>query len=74
MIVGLRSLVIDGWDLGAIAVTALVIVDMGAILTGLSLRVIAAYDRCACRCSSAGRGSRRATAGDRPGRSTAGHR
>ena len=36
---------IDGWDLGAIAVTALVIVGMGAILTGLSLRVIATYDR-----------------------------
>jgi len=45
VIVGLRSLVIDGWDLGAIAAAALVIVAMGAILTGLSLRVIASYDR-----------------------------
>ena len=44
VIVGLRSLVIDGWDLGAIAVAALVIVAMGAILTGLPLRVIATYD------------------------------
>jgi len=45
VIVGLRSLVIDGWDLGSIAAATLVIVAMGAILTGLSLRVIASYDR-----------------------------
>jgi ABC-2 type transport system permease protein len=45
VIVGLRSLVIDGWDAGKIGVTLLVIVLMGLILTGLSLRVIATYDR-----------------------------
>jgi ABC-2 type transport system permease protein len=45
VIVGLRSLVIDGWDAGKIGVAVLVIVAMGAVLTGLSLRVIATYDR-----------------------------
>lgn len=45
VIVGLRSLVIDGWNLGQLAVCAGVIVAMGAVLTGLSLRVIATYDR-----------------------------
>jgi ABC-2 type transport system permease protein len=45
VIVGLRSLVIDGWVLDEVAVAALVIVAMAAILTGLSLRVIATYDR-----------------------------
>ncbi|MGO9908574.1 MAG: hypothetical protein ACLP4R_10600 [Solirubrobacteraceae bacterium] len=45
VIVGLRSLVIDGWNVGNIAVCVLVIVVMGAVLTGLSLRVIATYDR-----------------------------
>jgi ABC-2 type transport system permease protein len=45
VIVGLRSLVIDGWDLGKIAIALLVIVAMGAVLTGLSLRAIATYDR-----------------------------
>jgi ABC-2 type transport system permease protein len=45
VIVGLRSLVIDGWDAGKIAVCVLVIVAMGLVLTGLSLRVIATYDR-----------------------------
>jgi hypothetical protein len=45
VIVGLRSLVIDGWDIGKIAVAAGVIVAMGIVLTGLSLRVIATYDR-----------------------------
>ena len=45
VIVGLRSLVIDGWDLGKIAAALLVIVAMGIVLTGLSLRVIATYDR-----------------------------
>lgn len=45
VIVGLRSLVIDGWDAGKIGVCALVIVAMGAILTALSLRAIARYDR-----------------------------
>ena len=45
VIVGMRGLVIDGWNLGQIAVAVLVIVGLGAILTGLSLRVIATYDR-----------------------------
>jgi ABC-2 type transport system permease protein len=45
VIVGLRSLVIDGWDAGKVGVAALVIVAMGVVLTGLSLRVIATYDR-----------------------------
>ena len=45
VIVGLRSLVIDGWVWGQLAVCALVIVGMGIVLTGLSLRVIATYDR-----------------------------
>lgn len=45
VIVGLRSLVIDGWDLGALAACGAVIVVMGAVLTALSLRAIATYDR-----------------------------
>jgi ABC-2 type transport system permease protein len=45
VIVGLRSLVIDGWNAGELAVALLVIVALGLILTGLSLRVIATYDR-----------------------------
>jgi ABC-2 type transport system permease protein len=45
VIVGLRSLVIDGWDAGKIGVCILVIVLMGIVLTGLSLRTIATYDR-----------------------------
>jgi ABC-2 type transport system permease protein len=45
VIVGLRSLVIDGWDAGEIAVCVLVIIGLGIILTGLSLRTIATYDR-----------------------------
>jgi ABC-2 type transport system permease protein len=45
VIVGLRSLVIDGWVWGQLAVCVLVIVGMGVVLTGLSLRVIATYDR-----------------------------
>jgi ABC-2 type transport system permease protein len=45
VIVGLRSLVIDGWDAGKIAVTVGVIAAMGAILTSLSLRTMARYDR-----------------------------
>jgi ABC-2 type transport system permease protein len=45
VIVGMRSLVIDGWDLGKIGVCLGVIVAMGAVLTGLSLRAIATYDR-----------------------------
>jgi ABC-2 type transport system permease protein len=45
VIVGLRSLVIDGWDAGKIGAAALVIVVMGVVLTSLSLRAIARYDR-----------------------------
>jgi ABC-2 type transport system permease protein len=45
VIVGLRSLVIDGWDLGKIAACLGVIVALVAILTALSLRTIANYDR-----------------------------
>jgi ABC-2 type transport system permease protein len=45
VIVGLRSLVIDGWKLGELAVCCGVILGLGVILTGLSLRVIATYDR-----------------------------
>jgi ABC-2 type transport system permease protein len=45
VIVGLRSLVIDGWDAGELLVCLGVIVGLGAILTGLSLRTIATYDR-----------------------------
>src|SRR5437763_1034711 len=45
VIVGLRSLVIDGWDAGRIGVSILVVAAMGAILTALSLRAIATYDR-----------------------------
>ncbi len=45
VIVGLRSLVIDGWNLGNIGVCVGVIVALGAILTALSLHTIAVYDR-----------------------------
>jgi len=45
VIVGLRSLVIDGWDAGKLAVCLGVILVMGAALTALSLRAIARYDR-----------------------------
>jgi ABC-2 type transport system permease protein len=45
VIVGLRSLVIDGWDAGKLTVCVLVIVAMGVVLTALSLRAIATYDR-----------------------------
>jgi ABC-2 type transport system permease protein len=45
VIVGIRSLVIDGWDAGKIGVCLAVIFGLGAILTALSLRAIATYDR-----------------------------
>ncbi len=45
VIVGLRSLVIDGWDAGKIGACLLVIVALGVVLTFLSLRTIAGYDR-----------------------------
>jgi ABC-2 type transport system permease protein len=45
VIEGLRSLVIEGWDVDKLAVCIAVIVLMGIVLTGLSLRAIATYDR-----------------------------
>jgi ABC-2 type transport system permease protein len=45
VIVGLRSLVINGWVAGQLAVAIGVIVGLMIILTGLSLRSIATYDR-----------------------------
>jgi ABC-2 type transport system permease protein len=45
VIVGLRSLVIDGWVASKIFVCIAVILALGAVLTGLSLRSIARYDR-----------------------------
>jgi ABC-2 type transport system permease protein len=45
VIVGLRSLVIDGWDVGKLAACGGVIVGLTVLLTALSLRAIATYDR-----------------------------
>jgi ABC-2 type transport system permease protein len=45
VIEGLRSLVIQGWDLDKIGAAMAVIVGMSLLLTGLSLRAIANYDR-----------------------------
>ncbi len=45
VIEGLRSLVINGWDVGKIAACAGVILALGVVLTALSLRAIATYDR-----------------------------
>jgi hypothetical protein len=45
VIVGLRSLVIDGWVAGQLAVAFGVTVALGALLTVFSLRTIATYDR-----------------------------
>ena len=45
VIVGLRSLIIDGWDWGKIGVCVGVIAALGAVLTALSLRTIARYDK-----------------------------
>lgn len=45
VIVGIRSLVIDGWRPGEIGIAVAVIAGLGAILTALSLRAIASYDR-----------------------------
>ncbi len=42
---GLRSLVINGWDVGRLAACAGVIVALVGLLTTLSLRAIATYDR-----------------------------
>lgn len=45
VIVGLRSLIIDGWVIDKILVCIAVILAMGVALIGLSLRAIARYDR-----------------------------
>jgi ABC-2 type transport system permease protein len=45
VIEGLRSLVINGWDAGKLAACGAVIVGLVTVLTGLSLRAIATYDR-----------------------------
>ena len=45
VIEGLRSLVIEGWDVDKLAACGGVIVVMTTLLTGLSLRAIATYDR-----------------------------
>lgn len=45
VIVGMRSLIIDGWVWGQLAACIAVIVVMSAILLGLSLRAIDSYDR-----------------------------
>ena len=45
VIVGLRSLIIDGWVVDKLLVCLGVILAMGAILIGLSLRAIENYDR-----------------------------
>ncbi len=45
VIVGLRSLVIDGWDGTNIGICIGVIATLGLVLTALSLRAIATYDR-----------------------------
>jgi ABC-2 type transport system permease protein len=45
VIEGLRSLVIEGWVPGKLAACAGVIAGLGVLLTALSLRAIATYDR-----------------------------
>jgi ABC-2 type transport system permease protein len=45
VIVGIRSLIIDGWVVDKILACLGVILVMGVVLTGLSLRAIANYDR-----------------------------
>jgi ABC-2 type transport system permease protein len=45
VIVGIRSLIIDGWVIDKILVCLGVILVMGVVLVGLSLRAIATYDR-----------------------------
>ncbi len=44
VIVGLRSLIINGWEPDKILVAVAVIVGLGLVLTGLSLRVMARYN------------------------------
>ncbi len=45
VIVGIRSLIIDGWVVDKILVCIAVILVMGVVLIGLSLRAIRTYDR-----------------------------
>jgi ABC-2 type transport system permease protein len=45
VIVGIRSLIIDGWVIDKLLVCTGVILVMGVVLIGLSLRAIANYDR-----------------------------
>ncbi|MEA2389318.1 MAG: type transport system permease protein, partial [Thermoleophilaceae bacterium] len=45
VIEGLRSLVLEGWDVGKLGVCLAVIVATGLILTWLSVRTIERYDR-----------------------------
>ena len=45
VIEGLRSLIIEGWVLDKLLIAVAVIVAMTVVLTGLSLRAIANYDR-----------------------------
>ena len=45
VIVGLRSLILDGWVLDKILVCLGVTLAMGMVLIGLSLRAIETYDR-----------------------------
>lgn len=45
VIEGLRSLVIQGWDPDKLAACCGVILGMGVLLTAMSLRAIARYDR-----------------------------
>ena len=45
MIVGLRSLILEGWVLEDLLACIAVIVVMSVVLLGLSLRAIQTYDR-----------------------------
>jgi ABC-type multidrug transport system permease subunit len=45
VIEGLRSLIIQGWDLDKLGACLAVILIMGAALTALSLKAIRDYDR-----------------------------
>jgi ABC-2 type transport system permease protein len=45
VIEGLRSLVLEGWDWDKLGACLAVIIGLGVVLTGLSLRAIATYDR-----------------------------
>jgi ABC-2 type transport system permease protein len=45
VIVGIRSLILQGWEWGDLAACVAVILGMSVVLIGLSLRAIATYDR-----------------------------